>query len=332
MARDEKDMVTIERPKGFARSFEDALAQLKRTTGSAVRVGAVATMLALGPGAGLVACAVDGGGPGESAPVIDGAADGWYTERGVRNTDVVRYEGSSWHEYYDCSNRGGCMGVAVFLKVLVQPFDGANLDSKRVGVEYVTPYGGTRTAVGSYYTTLESGMEEWHVRVDLRSWETSLLRFDTWYEDGRGNLYYDDNAGEGHVEAFRGSSSVIYSYMPYGEDGSPVTVGPDGVHGRIMLMLADIDYDKDVAMVWTTDNWATTNVFGMGGGEANALRWVADTWSDHESWAIDLDIPGPVEAFEYAFVYRHGVVNGAQPYEFWDNNGGNNYVVRAAVE
>jgi hypothetical protein len=46
-------------------------------------------------------------------------------------------------------------------------------------------------------------------------------------------------------------------------------------------------------------------------------------------WKIPLNIAGTdVAAFEYAIVYKHGVVNGATTYEFWDNNGGGNYVVQ----
>jgi hypothetical protein len=49
-----------------------------------------------------------------------------------------------------------------------------------------------------------------------------------------------------------------------------------------------------------------------------------------ERWEIDLDLPADgATRFEYAVVYRHGIVNGAKTYEWWDNNGGANYAVTA---
>lgn len=319
------------RKASFAESFEAALGALKRSTGVLVRTGAMASMLVLGPGAGFVACALDDGRT-PSGPVLpDGiSADGWLDSEGVRDTSMVSYLDSSWHEYRDCNNRGGCMSIAVFLKVRVQPVAGARLEDKRVGVVYSSMGGEPQTAVGHYFTTYDNGDEEWHVQVDRRAAEPGVLRFDVWYQDGRGNTYYDDNNGEAHVEAYHGHQSVIYHYWR-GPDADEVTVGEDGVRGRVELVLADIDFDKDVRIVWTTDGWATVNELGMGvPGTTNALYWVEDLWHGYERWAVDLDIEGPASRFEYAAVYRHGVVNGARSYEFWDNNGGRNHIVERA--
>ena len=71
---------------------------------------------------------------------------------------------------------------------------------------------------------------------------------------------------------------------------------------------------------------------GSAAGQANRWYWVEDfPWSaGRERWQIDVDLPGGAARFEYAVVYRHGVVNGARTYEFWDNNFGANYAVDAA--
>ena len=64
-------------------------------------------------------------------------------------------------------------------------------------------------------------------------------------------------------------------------------------------------------------------------GDKNKLYWVEDFGGQpgRERWQIDLDLPGATHAFEYAVRYRHGVVNNARIYEFWDNNSGSNYRV-----
>lgn len=312
----------------FSTSFEEALSHLKRATGIAVRTGALAGLLAVGPGAGFLGCAVDEGPSTPQDPFLDlGAADTWLDGEGIRSTDMVSYLDSSWHEYYDCNTRGGCMGVSVFLKVLVQPVAGANLDAKRVGVVYNGTIGESQTAEGDYFTTYDDGMEEWHVRVDRRGYDPGVIRFNTWYQDGLGNTYYDDNNGEGHIDAYLGAHSVIYHYQSWEQ---PLAIGENGVQGHLDLSVADLDYDKDIRLIWTTDNWVTSNEFVIGDPSAtNTLHWIEDTYTGYERWGIDLDIDGPVQRFEYALVYRHGVVNDADLYEFWDNNGGHNYVIEA---
>lgn len=314
----------------FSASFEDALSTLKRTTGLAVRTGAMATMLAAGPVAGAAGC-LDEGQPEDLGPVFTGAdrADGWLDYEGQRNTDMVSFLGETWHEYYDCNTRGGCMGVAMFIKVRVQPVVGSDLDYKRVGVVFRSPGGEPVTAMGSYFTTYSDGGEEWHVRVDRRSWESGVFRFDAWYQDGLGNTFIDDNAGEGHVATHHGNYSVIRHYWDPAEG---LTVDGDGVQGRLSFHVADLDYDKDIRMIWSTDGWATANEFGLGDGFTpnNVMHWTEDLWNGYERWAINVDLPGDFERFEYAVVYRHGVVNDADVYEFWDNNGGYNYVINRA--
>lgn len=334
MAAQSSDRPAVLTSRTFSKTFDEALAQLKRVTGIAVRTGALAGVLALGPGVGFLGCATGEEPLEPTDPLLDelGAADGWLDSEAIRDATMVSYLDSSWSEYYDCNNRGGCMGVAVFLKLRVQPVAGANLDAKRVGVVYTPPGGSPQTAVGTYFTTYDNGDEEWHVRVDRRGYDTGVFRFDCWYQDGLGHTFVDDNNGEGHVNSYRGTYSVIYHYQSWDQ---PVSVTADGIQGRMDLNIADLDYDKDLRMVWTTDNWATTNVFRIGNaGQTNVLYWVQDTYNGYEQWRIDLDIDQSITEFQYAFVYRHGGANCPDTewapgcYEFWDNNGGHNYTLR----
>ena len=57
-----------------------------------------------------------------------------------------------------------------------------------------------------------------------------------------------------------------------------------------------------------------------------------DHWTASLGGEFEHFVPADGAArFEYAVVYRHGIVNGAKSYEFWDNNGGGNYRVEKQV-
>jgi hypothetical protein len=105
-------------------------------------------------------------------------------------------------------------------------------------------------------------------------------------------------------------------------------VGPSGIQGQISLIVASLDYDKDIRLRYSTDGWATWHEIGIGTG-TNHLAWQGGIGGGLERWGGDLDIPGAVTTVDYALVYRHGVVGGAQSFEFWDNNGGSNYHLTA---
>ncbi len=253
----------------------------------------------------------------------------WAEYEGTRDTRMVAYLGGAWHEYRECNSRGGCQIVDVFIKVRVRPVQGASIDRKRVGVVYraVGVGGAEQTALGQYFTTLPSGDEEWHVPIRQRAWESSVLVFDAWYQDGTGRTYYDDNDGELHALAYQGNWAVIR--LDYAN--TALEIDDAGVKGTIGVYLADLDFDKDVRLVFTLDDWKTTQEVGIGEGP-NHTHWIEDVWQGHERWGIDVDLPAAnVQRFQYALVYRHGVVGGATRYEFWENNGGGNHVVTRPV-
>lgn len=318
----------------FVGSLERLVDEVRRGTVLVLKNGLVVGSLLL-PVAGIEACAADDGNtgaPGDEGdlPQYLGKAD-WAQDEGKRNTDMVAYDQGWWHEMRDCSNRGGCMSVDVFLKLKVQPVEGANIDTKRVGVVVKSPDGSSeaKTYVGSYFSTAD-GKEEWHVRVSRRGWESGPFVFTAWYQDGKGNTWFDDNEGEFHAVSYQGNYAVIRQAW----DQTTVKVDGDGVNGKISLYVADLDFDKVVDMVWSIDDWKTSNVAHMGDpNEPNSTHWVENLWAGTQRWEINLAIPGEdVQAFQYAFLYKHGVVGAAKTYEFWDNNYGNNYVIRRAAE
>jgi hypothetical protein len=264
-------------------------------------------------------------GPNVPVPGVDPGKSDWAQYEGERRTDMVQYRGDYFTETSDCNTRAGCMGLDIILKVFVKQQAGANLDAKRIGVVFRFPDwepGQTETAMGTFHAAGNDGWEEWHVRIRVRRWQTTgtpIPVFNAWYQDGLNHTYYDDNAGEFHVAA---AQSPINHYPAW--DG--VKIDAAGVKGTLGVEIADLDYDKQVELVWTTDRWQTVSYFGLGEG-ANKWRWVEDRWGGKDWFEINVDIPGSTDSFEYAVVYRHGVVNDARTYEFWANGGGSNYVV-----
>lgn len=310
--------------------LEKALARLDVPLGTIARTGAFAGAVTMAAAPSLVGCAApatdgDDEDLGEAADeVIGGGQADWAQQQGQRNTAMVSYYKENWYQYVNCNGRFGCSNIDLYVKLRVKPAWNANLADKKVGVVFRAPGTNALTTVtGNYFTTWGNGDEEWHVKIPLSATQT-ITSFNAWYQDGAGNTFFDDNGGELHAVAI-GSSYAAITQM-YGAGMTDVAIDERGVYGKIAARLADIDWDKQVAMVWTTNNWASTNWMNMGSNR-NEWHWAADYGDDYERWEVEVAIPGDVQQFQYAIVYRHGVTNGAQQYEFWDNNNGNNYVV-----
>jgi hypothetical protein len=302
--------------------FAGALRRMRRRAAGIV-MGAPALIGTVGLAGPQLACTAE--------PMVgeEEAAD-WAQYEGQRRTDMVSYTGTFWSECKQPNTRFGCGSVDLVLKVRVRPVAGANIDWKRVGVVYRSPFDPTeRTANARYFTTWGDGDEEWHVPVSVPTWQRTIL-FDVWYQDGAGHTYFDDNFGELHV-ANDGHDSQVMRMEPW---RNTLQLTEQGLKGSLSLQLMDLDYDKEIQLVGTTDDWQTVIELGMGGpGSVNRWYWAEDyAWSANERWQIDIDIPGAFSRFEYAVVYRHGVVGGARTYSFWDNNFNQNYFIVGAVE
>jgi hypothetical protein len=310
-------------PSSLDAIFRRAMRRVRANAANLIKGPALAGAMVLS-GPSLIGCAA------EDLPDVgqdDDAA--WMHDEGQRNTDMVSYTGDYWVSCRNQNPRFGCTSYDVFIKLRVRPVAGADLAWKRVGVEYRLPTTGEqRTAVGYYSTTWGNGDEEWHVAINVPAWQ-DLFTFTAWYQDGAAHTYYDDNSGEYHV--INGDSDVNQVVRAEPWIGT-VAIDASGVKGTLFLQLADLDYDKEVRLVATVDGWNTVLEFGMGQpGETNRWHWSEDLWGGYERWAIDLDIPGDYQELKYAILYRHGVVNGARSYEFWDNNHGFDHSVRREV-
>ena len=252
------------------------------------------------------------------------AQDDWAQFEGVRDTRMVSFTGTWTSSCAGQNTRFGCGSIGIQLSVRVKPNYSANLDYKRVGVVYRSPDDLIdHTAIGHFVQTLPGGDEEWSVGLTVSS-QQSLVVFDAWYQDGANHTYIDDNQGEFHVV----NAGPAYNVVRAEPWLNQLVVDGKGARGKLSVQIENLDYDKQLELVATTDGWATTLHFGSGvAGDANLWTWTENLPPGRERWQIDLDVPGDVTTFEYAIVYRHGVVNGAHTYEFWDNNNGSNYRV-----
>ena len=332
-----------EETSSFGEAIEWMMRRFRRG-GRLARAATAAGAIGLSSGQLLVGgCAGEVVGSSEEA-LINSSVRSWAQERGERNTHMVRYDGVYWTQTTGCGFRGGCTDYEYLIQLFVEPTPSAHLEDKKVGVVYRLPgYHAPRTANGYYVRTFEDGREEWHVPVKVRSWEGSLLTFDAWYEDG--TWYWDEGAGEWRKRTFvddNGGDLYPASIGPwsilsrYWSPDQGLEVSEQGVQGTLDFRVANLDWDKQLEMVWTTDGWETVNTFRMGDGEKNAFYYVGpigaviDGVADYEQWRLEVDVEGPAEVFEYAIVYRHGFAEGATPREGWDNNAGRNYQVRKA--
>lgn len=313
-------------------AIEHVLARLDGRLGMIVRGGAFVSAVTLA--AAPSGCALQGDdasedlGEAQEKVIGDGQTD-WAQQQGQRNTYWVNYYHESWwsYNYSTCTSRFCPQYIDLFIKLAVRPAINADLNWKRVGVVYRAA--GTNqltTVTGNYFSTWNNGQEEWHIKVTVPS-SQNIISFNAWYQDGAGNTFYDDNNGELHVATI-GPGSVAVVQM-WGAPYTTVAVDGTGVHGSVSARVADIDYDKQVSMVYTTDGWRTSQWLDVGSGE-NGWHWAEDYGADYERWAVDLNLPGDFQQIQYAIRYRHGVVNGAYTYEFWDNNNGQNYVIDRA--
>lgn len=318
----------------FAGSIEDLLRRLRRRSSTAIKRGAVYGTLSLAAMASAVDLAGSILAPSKALAAITDDED-WAQREGIRNEDRVHYYGELWShvetEGETCGFRGcygGITTTTIFVKVRVAPVAGADLDAKRVGVVFRQADGSRGTSMGHYFTTHDDGYEEWHVPIEVQGYQ-SFVAFNAWYQDGTGSpTWYDDNAGELHVA----QSNEYYQMIGQIYYETDVSVEEDGIYGTITIDVQDIDYDKDIRLVYTTDNWETVREMSIGTREGELNRWLwhyNHPYGNRQRWALELELPGSYDHIEYAIVYRHGVRDGADVYEYWANNYGRNFRVVA---
>lgn len=309
----------------FAQTLEESLGQaLLRSPSARTAVAAGGTLAGLLGLAGCDPAAPEAARPEDTAAtrqtIIAYGQKDWAQNLGTRDTARVRYYDEFWRDYSDCSGRYGCMSVTVFVKLLVRPEWGADLSKKKVGAVFrEVGKNDPITTTGTYFATRPDGTEEWHVPIKSTRHEGAFT-FTAWYEDGKGGRFYDDNNGELYAlawnDAWKDYSTLRQDYPE--TTASHLTAGMNpGAFGTLAFIVEALDYDKDVSLQYSTDNWATSVTLPMGTlGDKNKVFWNKNLGADYEQWKVELEVPGTFTDFQFKLVYRHGVVAGARTSEF----------------
>lgn len=208
--------------------------------------------------------------------------------------------------YYD----GTAVGAEGYVEV-------ENLSSNKVVTIHYSADGVTwKDAQAEYFKATQGNYEAWKFRTDsfsigLRG--SATIQFAIKYEVN-GQTYWDNNNGANYrvkagygvsTQYDFGSTAVAFWYRSNVIDNNV----------NIYAELKSLDYDKDVRVRYSTDNWKTYQ-------EVQGTFNYSFPDSDIESWVIS--VPA-TQAFEFAISYT---VNGIT---YWDNNFGNNYTFDPAA-
>lgn len=145
-----------------------------------------------------------------------------------------------------------------------------------------------------------------------------------------GQEYWDNNNGQNY--------EIIGVAGRYLSEGVNVSVYNSNLYqynlSQNASLFIDVDvknlnYNKDVEVVYTTDGWKTSNKSKLSFQSYFAVgpkqMLVSPNSFGVEKWTASINLPTSVQTVDYAIVYR---VNGQ---EYWDNNFGKNYRVTKVI-
>jgi hypothetical protein len=158
----------------------------------------------------------------------------------------------------------------------------------------------------SYVESVPENREIWHLTTGVQ-----LIEFVATYTV-RDVTYWDNNGGSNyHQPVVADEFDALLGRVPQ------IVLGgasfSDATHIRVRLAVRNLAYDKVVGIVFTTNNWATTQTtYGY-------YSWTMR--SGIEVWAVDTTV-GTADQVEFAVFYQ------VQGQEYWDNNFWRNYTLR----
>ncbi len=198
----------------------------------------------------------------------------------------------------------------------------ANLGaSKSVTVHYTPDNVNWYDASASYVGPTDSTHEKWHFLIytndSTNAQHTELknlhsLKFAVKYVVNN-QTYWDNNGGANYYNEVNSNyplTSIILGVPNVLNANSKLSDG--AFSGNIYVK--NLSPVKNVKVVYTTDNWATTH-------EGNAsYGYSLNNFNSVEDWTYSFNVPGATNV-QYAISYTVG----GQTY--WDNNYGHNYSV-----
>ncbi|MBW7473149.1 CBM21 domain-containing protein [Paenibacillus oenotherae] len=192
--------------------------------------------------------------------------------------------------------------------------------AKTVTVHYNPGNGTWYDTNASYVGPTDASHEKWSFSIatdNINNAHPELsgltsIEFAVKYEVN-GQTYWDNNGGSNYT---LGTSSSGPGYTLLGKPNVLAQYGfINGTSFYGNVTVKDLAYTKTVKIVYTTNNWVTTQEgYATYSGEANGAGSV-------ENWGFDFNVGSGVTQIKYAVSYT---VNGQT---YWDNNYGNNYTV-----
>ena len=179
---------------------------------------------------------------------------------------------------------------------------------------------GTYEQIPLYYAgEAEEGFELWTARVATSEpyyGNKFIIRYDV-----EGTTYIDNNNGQQYTleerdGVFLGEGINLFRdrHYSYISGRGRFVVGVD---------VRNLAYEKQVTLVYTTDNWATVRTHDLHHEPKfyfGTTQYIpSPNVHNVERWSGAVNFTGPAPNFKYAIRYR---VNGQ---EYWDNNYGRNY-------
>lgn len=137
-----------------------------------------------------------------------------------------------------------------------------------------------------------------------------------------GQTYWDNNNGNNYFIANfnrHASSSFLYLNQAFTISQSNASFYSYAANSfvNITAEIRNIAYAKEVTMVYSTDNWATTHNYPL---NYDSTTYIINDSPEYERWSASFSIPIATKV-NYALSYK---VNGIT---YWDNNFGQNYTL-----
>jgi len=184
--------------------------------------------------------------------------------------------------------------------------------AKEVWIWYNTGVGGWKTAKATYDAQLGNNKETWDFSVSLGFISPANVQLAIQYKVN-GIAYWDNNSNQNYTLGTPAAFNVLKTVNVF--PTNTVFAMFDKLHGEVVVK--NIAFQKQVKVVYTLDNWATTN--------EKLLTFKAVDGSLAETWEFTTDIPlffsDALPTIEYALSYTVAGVT------YWDNNHGRNYKV-----
>lgn len=205
----------------------------------------------------------------------------------------------------------------------------ANLDyNKNVAVHQELPNGQWEDIPLTYSNTTNTGTEIWKT-LTVKTVSGNNPSPTTAYGEKiavkyevNGQTYWDNNYGDNYFIANynrHANSSFLFLNEEYAisQSSSSFYSYANTSFVNVIADIRNIAFAKEVKIVYSTDNWVTTNEYNL---SFDASNYIVNDSTGFERWSVSFSIP-IANKISYALSYK---VNGQT---YWDNNFGENYTM-----